>query len=372
MRILVATDAWQPQLNGVVSTLTALARAVQARGARLEFLTPEGFPTFSVPGYSSVRVAIPSPAAIARRISAISPDAIHIATEGPIGWLVRRYCRAHRLPFTTSFHTRFPDYASARLPIPDSWVWRSLRRFHNTAAAVMTATPTLVSELEERGFRNVVLWPLGVDTELFSPRSRMELGFPRPLFLTVGRLAIEKNLEAFLSLDLPGTKLVVGDGPLRGDLARRYPDAVFLGARQGGELAAIYASADVFVFPSRTDTFGLVLLEALASGVPVAALPSQAPRYVIGAAPVGVMREDLQAACLRALTLSRAACRSYALQVTWEDSARSFLANVRRLVAAPVAGTDVEAIIDAPAAHRHDSALAPRSLDLLGNRLEQV
>jgi glycosyltransferase involved in cell wall biosynthesis len=331
MKILVATDAWRPQINGVVSTLTALARAVEPRGARIEFLSPEGFPTLSVPGYASIRVALPRAGAIARRISAIAPDAIHIATEGPIGCMVRRYCRAHRLPFTTSFHTRFPDYLAARLPIPNSWAWRWLRRFHGAAVSVMTATPGMMSELEERGFRNVVLWPLGVDTQLFRPRPA-QLRYPRPIFLTVGRLAIEKNLEAFLSLDLPGTKVVVGEGPLRADLARRFPAAVFLGAREGEELAAIYAAADVFVFPSRTDTFGLVMLEALASGVPVAAFPSQAARYVIGAAPVGVMREDLRAACLRALTLSRDACRSYALQVTWEESARQFLAHVRRAV----------------------------------------
>ena len=329
MKILVATDAWHPQINGVVSTLTALARAVEPRGARIEFLSPEGFPTVSLPGYPGLRIAIPRPGMIAQRISAIAPDAIHIATEGPIGCIVRRYCRARRLAFTTSFHTRFPDYLSARLPLPDTWVWRWLRRFHGAAETVMTATPGMMSELEDRGFRNVALWPLGVDTQLFRPRP-VQLDYPRPLFLTVGRVALEKNIEAFLRLDLPGTKLVVGDGPLRGDLARRFPDAVFLGAKQGDDLAAIYAAADVFVFPSRTDTFGLVMLEALASGAPVAAFPSQAPRYVIGAAPVGVMREDLQAACLRALTLSRDACRAYALRVTWEESARLFLSHVRR------------------------------------------
>jgi glycosyltransferase involved in cell wall biosynthesis len=337
MKILVATDAWCPQINGVVSTLTALARAVEPRGARIEFLSPDGFSTVRLPGYSSIPIAIPRPGAIARRISAVAPDAIHIATEGPIGCAVRRYCRAHRLPFTSSFHTRFPDYLSARLPIPDAWVWRWLRRFHGAAEAVMTATLGMKSELEEHGFRNVVLWPLGVDTQLFRPRAVL-LGYPRPIFLTVARLAIEKNLDAFLSLDLPGTKVVVGDGPLRGELGRRFPGAVFLGPKQGDDLAAVYAAADVFVFPSRTDTFGLVMLEALASGVPVAAFPSQAARDMIGAAPVGVMREDLQAACLRALTLSSDACRAYALRVTWEESARLFLSHVRRsALTAPVA-----------------------------------
>jgi glycosyltransferase involved in cell wall biosynthesis len=359
MKILVATDAWLPQINGVVSTLTALARAVEPRGARIEFLSPEGFSTFCLPGYSSIPIAIPRPGAIARRIAAVAPDAIHIATEGPIGCIVRRYCRAHRLPFTTSFHTRFPDYLSARLPIPDTWVWRWLRSFHGAAAAVMTATLGMKSELEEHGFRNVVLWPLGVDTQLFRPRPA-QLGYPRPIFLTVARLAIEKNLEAFLSLDLPGTKLVVGEGPLRGDLSRRFPGAVFLGAKQGDDLAALYAAADVFVFPSRTDTFGLVMLEALASGVPVAAFPSQVARDMIGAAPVGVMREDLQAACLRALTLSSDACRAYALRVTWEDSARLFLANVRRLTNVPIRAENAQPVSED--LHRQASALAPGPL----------
>jgi glycosyltransferase involved in cell wall biosynthesis len=348
MRILVATDAWYPQLNGVVATLSALARAVEPLGAKMEFLTCEGFRTVLLPTYPGIRLAVPPPNAIARRIAAASPDAIHVATEGPIGWRVRAYCRARGLPFTTSFHTRFPEYLFARLRIPESWIWTFLRRFHNAADAVMTATPSLVRELDGRAFRNVVLWPLGVDTELFRPRPAADLGFPRPVFLTVGRLAVEKNLEAFLSLDLPGTKVVVGDGPLRSELARRFPAAVFLGAREGEDLAAIYASADVFAFPSRTDTFGLVLLEALASGVPVAAFRSQAPRDVIGAAPVGVVRDDLRAACLKALTLSRDACRAFALQMTWEQSARIFLANVRRA-----------AIVDEPfTAHAKPSLVA--------------
>lgn len=355
MRILIATDAWHPQLNGVVGTLTALARAAEPLGAKIEFLTSEGFRTVLLPSYPGIQLAVPRPNVVARRIAAISPDAIHIATEGPIGWLARNYCRARGLRFTTSFHTRFPEYLGARLRIPKSWVWAWLRRFHNAADVVMTATPSLVLELEARGFRNVELWPLGVDTELFRPRPGSDIGFPRPVFLTVGRLAVEKNLEAFLGLDLPGTKVVVGDGPLRSDLARRFPDAVFLGAREGEDLAAIYASADVFVFPSHTDTFGLVLLEALASGVPIAAFPSQAPCDVIGAAPVGVLREDLQSACMRALTLSRDACRAFALQMTWEQSARGFLAHVRRAAIPTLASSAPEA----PAEKLGCATLAP-------------
>jgi len=236
------------------------------------------------------------------------------------------------LPFTTSFHTRFPDYIASRLPVPERWTcdvtWAWLRRFHAPGAAVLAATPTLAAELGERGFHDVKLWPRGVDATLFRPRAGAVLDLPRPIFLTVGRVAVEKNLEAFLELDLPGTKLVVGDGPARASLAKAYPDAVFLGSRRGEALAEIYSAADVFVFPSRTDTFGLVLLEALASGVPVAAFPAAAPRDVIGEAPVGALDEDLRRACLDALQCSRDDCRDFAERMTWTESARIFLKHV--------------------------------------------
>src|ERR1035437_4327205 len=268
----------------------------------------------------------------------------HIATEGPLGHAVRRVCMKRSMPFTTSLHTRFPDYLAERLPLPERWTcdvtWGWLRRFHSAGAAVLAATPTLSSELTARGFKNVKLWPRGVDVNLFRPRSGTPLDLPRPVFLTVGRAAVEKNVEAFLQLDLPGTKLVVGDGPARASLAKRFPDAVFLGARGGEALAEIYASADVFVFPSRTDTFGLVLLEALASGVPVAGFPAVAPRDVIGEAPVGVLDEDLRLACLGALDLSRQNCRDFALELTWQASTRFFLNHVEQTTQAarPVAG----------------------------------
>lgn len=330
MRILVATDAWHPQVNGVVRTLTMTAQAAALMGVEIGFLTPRSFRTVALPSYPDLRVAVPSPRRIARLIEAARPDNIHIATEGPIGILARRYCLAHGLPFTTSFHTRFPEYVAARLPIPESWVWSALRWFHKPSHAVMAATPALMQELRNRGFRNVVLWPRGVDAALFRPRPS-DLGLPRPVFLSVGRVAVEKNLETFLALGLPGTKVVVGDGPARADLERAYPDAVFLGAMQGKRLAEAYAAADVFVFPSRTDTFGLVLLEALASGVPVAALPVSGPLDVIGDAPVGVLNHDLRAACLTALTLSRDACRDFALRQTWDVSACAFIDNVTRV-----------------------------------------
>ena len=324
MKILVATDAWHPQVNGVVRTLTMMAEAAKAFGAEFDFLTPESFRTIAMPSYRDLRVALPRRAKIAQAIEASRPDAIHIATEGPIGLVTRRYCVKHGLPFTTSFHTRFPDYVSARAPVPESWVWATLRWFHGASRAVMAATPALTEELQSRGFSNVVLWPRGVDTKLFHPRD-VDLCLPKPVFLCVGRVAVEKNLEAFLSLDLPGTKAIVGDGPARLALEQAYPDAVFLGALEGEALAAVYASADVFVFPSRTDTFGLVLLEALASGLPIAAFPVAGPRDVIGAAPVGVLSEDLREACLSALGISRQICVEFAACHSWEASARAFI-----------------------------------------------
>ena len=328
MRILVATDAWHPQVNGVVRTLTHMAEAAKAFGVEVSFLTPQSFRTIAMPSYPDLRLALPGRANIARLIADARPDSIHIATEGPIGLLVRRYCRQHQLPFTTSFHTRFPEYISARLPIPESWIWAALRWFHGASQAVMAATPALASELRTRGFRNVVLWPRGVDAGQFHPRAAVDLGLPRPVFLCVGRVAVEKNLEAFLELDLPGTKVIVGDGPARAALARNYPQAVFLGARQGEELAQAYAGADVFVFPSKTDTFGLVLLEALASGLPVAAFPVTGPRDVIGNHPVGALNEDLRLACLAAVTISPQACLEFAKRHTWEASARAFVENI--------------------------------------------
>jgi glycosyltransferase involved in cell wall biosynthesis len=332
MRVLVATDAWHPQVNGVVRTLSTLAATAPRHGADIAFLTHEGFRTFPLPTYPDIRCAFPMPWTIARRIEALKPDAIHIATEGTIGHAVRRYCVRRGLPFTTSFHTRLPEYVSARAPIPESAVWRWLRRFHGRAERVMVSTRTLISELSGRGFGNPVLWPRGVDGDVFAPRESnhpdLPLDLPRPIFLTVGRVAVEKNIEAFLSLDLPGTKVVVGDGPMRHELMQRFPQALFLGERGRDELAAIYSAADVFVFPSRTDTFGLVMLEALSCGVPVAAYPVPGPLDVIGDAAIGVLDEDLRAACLRALTIDRAACRAFASRMTWDRCARMFLDNV--------------------------------------------
>lgn len=335
MKILVATDAWHPQVNGVVRTLNQVAHEASGFGATIEFLTPDDFFTLPLPSYPEIRLALPVPGDAERRIDRVAPDAIHIATEGPIGHAVRRHCLRRGLPFTTSFHTRFPDYIAGRLPVPERWTcemtWAWLRRFHAPGAAVLAATPSLAAELAGRGFENVRLWPRGVDARLFRPRDAA-FDWPRPVFLTVGRVAVEKNLEAFLALDLPGTRIVVGDGPARAALSKTYPDTVFLGALHGEALARAYAAADVFVFPSRTDTFGLVLLEALASGVPVAAFPAAAPRDVIGDAPVGALNDDLRRACLDALACDREACRDFALTMTWQESARLFVTHVTAAV----------------------------------------
>ena len=331
MRILIATDAWHPQVNGVVRTLTSLARSAGTLGADIRFLTPEGFPSFGLPTYPGLRVALTNPSEIARRIEDAAPDAIHLATEGPIGWAVRGYCLRNSLSFTTSYTTRFPEYIEARVSIPASWSYAVLRRFHAAGSAIMVATASLRSELAGRGFRNICSWGRGVDTDLFTPAGPVALDLPRPIFMSVGRVAVEKNLDAFLSLDLPGTKVVIGEGPSRAALARKYPDAVFLGEKKGSDLAAHVAAADVFAFPSLTDTFGVVQLEALACGTPVAAFPVTGPLDVIADHPIGALDNDLRAACLRALEIPRAACREFALAHSWENSARQFIGNVTAL-----------------------------------------
>lgn len=332
LKILIATDAWHPQVNGVVRTLSQLVREAPALGATIELLTPDLFRTVAMPGYPEIRLALAPRRAVESQFDRIGPGFVHIATEGPLGHAVRGICLRRGLPFTTSFHTRFPEYLSGRLPLPQRWTeaaaWAVLRRFHGRGAAVMAATPSLAGELSSRGFHDVRLWPRGVDARIFHPRADADFGLPRPVFMTVGRLAVEKNVAAFLSLDLPGSKVVIGDGPARADLQRRFSDAHFLGSQHGETLAGSYAAADVFVFPSRTDTYGLVLLEALASGVPVAAFPADAPRDVIGAAPVGALDEDLRVACLKALMLSRQAARDFALTLSWQASTQAFLDHV--------------------------------------------
>jgi len=331
MRILIATDAWHPQVNGVVRTLTSLANSAAALGAEVEFLTPDGFPSIAVPTYPGLRIAWPNRREIARRIEAAAPDAVHIATEGPVGWAVRGYCRRHKLAFTTSYTTRFPEYIAVRSIIPASVSYAVLRHFHSAAATTMVATASLRQELAVKGFKKLGNWTRGVDTDLFRPDDPVELDLPRPIFMTVGRVAVEKNIEAFLDLDLPGSKVVIGDGPQRAELTRRYPKVGFLGEKKGRELSAYFAAADVFVFPSLTDTFGVVQLEALACGTPVAAFPVTGPLDVIADHPIGALDNDLRSACLRALSMSRETCRSFALERSWENSARQFIGNLSAL-----------------------------------------
>jgi glycosyltransferase involved in cell wall biosynthesis len=331
MKILIATDAWHPQVNGVVRTLTSLARSAATLDAEIAFLTPDGFSSMALPTYPGLRIALPNRREIARRIEQAAPDAIHIATEGPVGWAVRAYCRRRKLAFTTSYTTRFPEYVEVRTGLPASVGYAVLRHFHSASSMIMVATDSLRQELGARRFRKLGFWTRGVDTELFNPHNPATLDLSRPIFMTMGRVAVEKNLDAFLSLDLPGSQVVVGEGPQRAQLEQKYSKAVFLGEKKGADLTAHLAAADVFVFPSLTDTFGVVQLEALACGTPVAAFPVTGPKDVIADHPVGALDTDLRNACLRALTMSREACRDFALERSWENSARQFLGNLTAL-----------------------------------------
>ncbi len=334
LKILIVTDAWSPQVNGVVRTLEILGRELTARGHQVRYATAENHTTLPLPTYPEIRLALFPRQTILDAIDNFRPDAIHIATEGTMGFSARAICLERGLRFTTSFHTRFPDYVHTRFPfIPESAVYSALRTFHAAASATMVSTLSLKRELESHGFANVVLWSRGVDVEQFRPRAKdhssdLGLDISRPVFLYVGRLSVEKNVEAFLGLDLPGTKLVVGEGPQRGELESRFPAVRFFGQRTGDELASIYAGSDVFVFPSRTDTFGLVLLEALASGTPVAAYPVQGPLDVLCDSHIAALDEDLHAACLQALTIRRDDCRTFALTRSWGASTEQFLVNL--------------------------------------------
>ncbi len=327
MRVLVATDAWRPQVNGVVRTYERLDEAVRELGVELTFLTPAEFRTLPCPTYPEIRLALPGYQYLIERVACIDPDAVHIATEGPIGVMTRMWCRKRNVPFTTSYHTRFPDYLSSRFGIPGSWTWAAQRYFHNAGAGTMVASRSLALDLDRRGFQRLMPWTRGVDTELFRPRGVRRFG-DGPVFLYVGRIAVEKNIEAFLRLELPGQKVVVGTGPLLGELAGRHPDVVFTGKKVGEDLAECYASADVFVFPSLTDTFGIVLLEAMASGVPVAAYPVTGPLDNVVDGKTGQLDWDLQAASLRALEMDRTAVRAHAEAYSWDTAARMFVANI--------------------------------------------
>ena len=328
-RILIVTDAWAPQVNGVVRSLENLVREAPRLGVDIAMLTPETFRTVPLPTYPEVRVAVTRPGVVAERIEGAEPDYIHIVTEGPLGLCARLACLRSGRPFTTSYHTRFPEYLAARFIAPARLTYGMMRRFHNSGSGVMVATATLERELAARGFMRLMRWSRGVDAQVFRPRAEGIFDMPRPIFLSCGRLAVEKNLGAFLSLDLPGSKLVIGDGPERRALEARFPNARFAGALQGEALAAAYASGDVFVFPSLTDTFGIVLLEALACGLPVAAYPVAGPLDVLGGSGAGVLDNDLRKAALAALDIPRERARAHALTFSWEFSTRQFVDNVQ-------------------------------------------
>jgi glycosyltransferase involved in cell wall biosynthesis len=332
LRIALISDAWHPQINGVVTTLTNTVATLKKLGHEVELITPDRFKTYPWPGYPDVGLAFLCGPKLRPIIKAFKPDAIHLVTEGPIGYAARRYCREFGYRYTSSYLSQFPDYFKLRIGFP-KWISETyLRWFHSESDQVMVATASLEKEMHQRGYQRLARWSRGVDTDLFCPRPKDFIQDPRPIFMFTGRVAIEKNIEAFLKLDLPGTKYVVGDGPHRELLAKRYPAARFTGSQQGKNLVHFMAAADVFVFPSRTDTFGVVLLEALACGVPVAAYPVQGTKDVITDAQVGILGEDLHDAAMAALTLNSRDCRRYALGHTWEKCTQQLVDNLIPMV----------------------------------------
>lgn len=330
MKIVIVTDAWEPQVNGVVRTLTQTRRELESLGHQVELITPLDFRTLPCPTYPEIRLSLFASRAVAARLSQFAADALHIATEGPLGLAARRYALRHKLPFTTAYHTRFPEYVQARIRLPLATTYRYLRWFHGPAKAIMVPTPAVKRDLEHYGFpaEQVVLWSRGVDLDLFTPGPPLPHQERPPVFLCVGRVAVEKNVEAFLQLDLPGTKWVAGAGPQLEDLKRRYPEARYTGVLDQATLASLYNAADVFVFPSRTDTFGLVLLEAMACGCPVAAYPVSGPIDVVADSGAGVLHEDLRTACLSALDIPRERPRQHAQQYSWRATTETFLSHL--------------------------------------------
>ncbi|WP_137917975.1 glycosyltransferase family 1 protein [Hydrogenophaga sp. 2FB] len=333
MKILIVTDAWQPQVNGVVTTLVELVRELQALGHEVVVIQPGQFRTRPCPGYAGIDIALFPGRRLRALMDAAEPDAIHIATEGPLGWAARRHCLRRQLAFTTAFHTKFPEILHAALGVPLSWGYALFRRFHRPSSGVMVPTDGVLDMLKARGFRHLRAWTHGVDTRLFSltdpPTPYAMLGpLARPVSLFVGRISYEKNIDAFLSLDVPGSKVVCGVGPLASTLQQRYPNVHWLGVLPRHELAKVYAAADVFVFPSRSETFGLVMLEAMACGVPVAAYPVDGPLQVIGESRAGALREDLHEAWMDALKVKRHEARDRALHFGWGRAAELFVSHL--------------------------------------------
>jgi len=329
MKIMIVTDAWEPQVNGVVRTLKQTCHELRLMGHEIEMITPNQFKTIPCPTYPDISLSLFPGKGVARKIKDFEPDAIHIATEGPLGLSARAYAVRNRLPFSTAYHTRFPEYVQARTGIPISWTYAFLRWFHGPSMAVMAPTIVVKNDLEKFGFTNVVLWSRGVDTEVFHMQDSKALNSAHPIFLYVGRVAVEKNINAFLEIDLPGSKWVVGDGPAMAKIKQQYPNVNYLGVLNQPELAKVYAAADVFVFPSKTDTFGLVLLEAMACGTPVAAYPVTGPIDVLGDAPAGAMHAALRTACLAALKIPREVARAHAERFSWRASTEQFARHLK-------------------------------------------
>ncbi|MBP9234073.1 MAG: glycosyltransferase family 1 protein [Hyphomonadaceae bacterium] len=337
MRIMLVTDAWDPQVNGVVRTMKRVITECEQMGHTWDIVSPNGFKTIPLPTYSEIRLAFGAKKVIEERFLEFEPDAVHIATEGPLGWASRAVCLRHKFPYTTSYHTRFPEYVNARFKFVPVWAgYTVFREFHKYSGRVMVATPSMRDELAARGFKNIAPWSRGVDTELFHPAKREDdrgpfKGMAQPIWLNVGRVAVEKNISTFLETPLPGTKVVVGEGPQMEALKEKHPDAHFLGVKQGDELAACFANADVFCFPSLTDTFGLVVLEAMAAGTPVAGFNVPGPRDLIPGTGAGAVNDDLATACMDALKCSREVTRAYAETYSWRACAEQFINNLEPL-----------------------------------------
>lgn len=326
MNLVIVTDAWEPQVNGVVRTLKHTRSQLERMGYQVSMLTPEGFRTLPCPGYKSIPLAIFPYRKVSKTLSSLNPDAIHIATEGPLGIAARRWCLKNKRLFTSSYHTQFPEYLKLRLPIPLwlSYAW--FRHFHRPAVRTLVPTASQQQRLEQHGFKDVVVWGRGVDMAIFKPGNPVTLDLPRPVFVNMGRVAVEKNIEAFLELKLPGSKLVIGDGPDLHMLQKKYPNVQFVGAKFGTELARWLNACDVFVFPSQTDTFGLVLLEAMACGLPIAAYPVTGPADIVQHGVTGMLNHDLHTAALQALDINRQNCIDYASQQSWENCSEVFAA----------------------------------------------
>lgn len=324
MKLVIVTDAWEPQVNGVVRTLGKTREHLQQMGYEVIMITPLNFKTFPCPTYPSIRLALLPYRKLANMLDNLQANAVHIATEGPLGMAARRWCLRHQIQFTTSFHTQFPEYLRLRLPIPLSWSYAWLRRFHRPAARTLVPTISQQQRLQQHGFRDVYVWGRGVDTQIFTPDHAKEYDLPRPIFINMGRVAVEKNIEAFLDLKLSGSKVVIGDGPDLEMLQKRYPGVLFTGAKFAEDLAAHLAGGDVFVFPSQTDTFGLVILEAMASGLPVAAYPVTGPKDILVPGKTGVLDWDLQKAALNALNLKKTDCIAYARENSWQKCSEVF------------------------------------------------